>query len=141
MANIISKHKYLLYLSLVAMLWDIMSGCLLHFVFPAHYLPIYPAIPIYFYLLNIVVYFIIDSFKNQSNNSVMVFLGSKIIKLLISIALMLIYVLFVRVQIIEFLIAFIGNYLFFLILDTLLMMKYQPGKAVFNNGGDRKSVV
>ena len=138
MANILSNHKYLLYLTLFAMLWDIISGCVLKFIFPTHYLPIYPAIPFYFYILNVVVYFMLNSFKNQSNNSMMVFLGSKIIKILLSIILLLIYVLFVKVQIVEFLIAFIGNYLFFLLLDSILMMKYQPGKAVLDDGGYKR---
>ena len=135
MINSMAKHKYVLYMTLIAMLWDIVSGYLLYLCYPEHYLTFYPVIPIYFYLLNMGCYLLVDSFKDKSRSHVMVFLASKMIKMLVSIVLLLIYIVFVKVQRVEFLIAFLGNYLFFLIIDTILMSAYKPHKAALVEGG------
>ncbi len=133
MASNVAKHKYVLYLTLIAMLWDILSGYLVHLLYPQHYLRFYPLIPIYFYLLNIISYLVVDAFKEKSTSSVMILLGSKMLKLFLSIALLLVYLLAIKARIVEFLVAFIGNYLFFLILDATLMIKYKPHKAALDN--------
>ena len=49
MINSMAKHKYVLYMTLIAMLWDVVSGYLLYLCYPEHYLTFYPVIPIYFY--------------------------------------------------------------------------------------------
>ena len=134
MTNSMAKHKYVLYMTLIAMLWDVVSGYLFHLSSPEHYLTFYPVIPIYFYLLNMGCYLLIDSFKDKSKSHVLIFLASKMIKILLSIILLSIYIVFVKVQKVEFLIAFLGNYLFFLIIDTVLMSAYKPHKAALNGG-------
>ena len=110
MANREFKHKYVLYLTLSAMLWDIATIYLMKLFSPEHYLTFYPIIPIYFYLLNIGCYLLIDSFKDQSRSLVMVFLGSKLIKIILSVLILLIYLIIIKEQRIEFLIVFLGNY-------------------------------
>ena len=133
MINSIAKHKYVLYMTLIAMLWCVLSNYFIQLCCPQHYLSIYPSIPIYFYLLSMGCYLLIDSFKNKSRSHVMIFLGSKLLKILLSVVVLLIYVFFVKVQVIDFLIVFLANYLFFLIIDTILMSMYKPNKEAFNN--------
>ena len=119
---------------MIAMLWDVVSGYLFHLCYPEHYMAFYPVITIYYYLLNMGCYLMSDAFKDKSRSHVMVFLASKMIKMLVSIVLLLIYIVFVKVQRVEFLIAFLGNYLFFLIIDTVLMSAYKPHKAALDEG-------
>lgn len=129
------KHKYVLYLTLIALLWEIITGYLIQTIYPQHYLQFYPLVPIYFYLLNIISYLMIDSFKEKSTSSAMAFLGSKILKLFLSVVILLIYILVVKTQVVEFIIVFILNYLFFLVLDTLLLTMYKPHYNVKNTEG------
>ena len=134
----LAKHKYILYITWIGMLWDVASGFLLQRLFPTHYLRLYPLIPFYFYILNVGSYLLVDSFKAKSTSSVMLFLGSKMLKMILSVIVLLIFLVFSKTQVVEFLVAFLGNYLFFLILDSVLMLKFKPHKAAFDDAVEKK---
>lgn len=125
------KYKYVFYLTVISLLWLLLSEYVLNLIFVEVDLKLYPLIPLYFYVITLIGYRLI--YLSKSKNNVMLFMLSRMTKLLLSIIIILVCLFFIKNNILELVVAFVGNYLFYLVLDSVLMMKYQANKKVYTS--------
>ena len=93
---------------------------LLKSVFPSSYFTWYPVIPSFFYVMGLVFIWVITrDYKENQRKMVNLYMIIKLCKVAAAIALGSIYLIFVKVQIREFSIIFIGFYLLYLGIETL----------------------
>jgi len=92
---------------------------LLKSVFPDSYFTWYPVIPSFFYVMGLVFIWVITrDYKENQRKMVNLYMIIKLCKVAAAIALGSIYLIFVKVQIREFSIIFIGFYLLYLGIET-----------------------
>jgi len=92
---------------------------LLKSVFPDSYFTWYPVIPSFFYVMGLVfIWLITRDYKENQRKMVNLYMIIKLCKVAAAIALGSIYLIFVKVQIREFSIIFIGFYLLYLGIET-----------------------
>jgi len=92
---------------------------LLKSVFPDSYFTWYPVIPSFFYVMGLVFIWVITrDYKENQRKMVNLYMIIKLCKVAAAIALGSIYLIFVKIQIREFSIIFIGFYLLYLGIET-----------------------
>lgn len=111
-------------------LFTIFSGGLiafvLHKVYPGHYFGIFPLIPVYFYLVGLLSLYLLDVCRRHAPQKlVMMFLAMKVLKLIVSVIVMMVYCAVARGGTMVFLLTFISFYLLFLIYETWLFFKFE----------------
>ena len=109
--------RYISAMLLFTILWSLISSVVFYFCFPTFYFPFYPVIPIYFFLFSVLIFYKIDEKNRTPQNRMIVFMGLKMLKLVISIILLMIYSWFQRQSAVELTIAFVINYFIYLVVD------------------------
>jgi hypothetical protein len=121
--------RYVVRLTLQMAVWTLVTSAAYALITPTHYLTVYPAIPIFLYVLSLMAYRATRFFEMQgSANLVMVYLVVKMLKLFLSVIGLLIYCLAASDGLKEFVIAFLVNYVFFLTLETSQLVTFQGKK-------------
>ena len=110
-------------LNIILTIVMLVSGCgiwwLLKTVLPTSYFNWYPVIPGFFYMMGLVfVTFITHDYKENQRKLVNLYMIIKLCKVAASLALGSIYLIFVKVQLRDFSIVFIGFYLLYLGIET-----------------------
>jgi len=110
-------------LNIILTIVMLVSGCgiwwLLKNVLPTSYFNWYPVIPGFFYMMGLVfVTFITRDYKENQRKLVNLYMIIKLCKVAASLALGSIYLIFVKVQLRDFSIVFIGFYLLYLGIET-----------------------
>ncbi|MEG1684776.1 MAG: hypothetical protein RR319_02370 [Bacteroides sp.] len=116
----LTKRRYLTWTTILIAGLGLLVGYLLKCYFPTHYFSWYPSIPVYFYVFNCFFIIMFDECRQHApNKMLMVYMGTKVIKLLLSIFVILFYSVLVKVQREDFVLTF-----FFFYLCTMLYGSY-----------------
>jgi len=110
-------------LNIILTIIMLVSGCgiwwLLKNVLPTSYFDWYPVIPGFFYIMGLVfITYITRDYKENQRKLVNLYMIIKLCKVAASLVLGSIYLIFVKVQIRDFSIVFIGFYLLYLGIET-----------------------
>ena len=110
-------------LNIILTIIMLVSGCgiwwLLKNVLPTSYFDLYPVIPGFFYIMGLVfITYITRDYKENQRKLVNLYMIIKLCKVAASLVLGSIYLIFVKVQIRDFSIVFIGFYLLYLGIET-----------------------
>ena len=106
----ITKRNFLGYLSILTLVGGGLGALVLHYLEPGHYFGGYPLIPVYFYIFGIFYIYMFDACRRHApEKMVMLFLVAKVLKMIVSVFLLIIYCVAVPDSAIEFLLTFPKN--------------------------------
>lgn len=129
MGNSRKKRTYLICLTVFSLVAGIIGALLLQYGWPGLYFDAYPFIPVYFYIFGFTLVYMFERIrKNIQNKSLMLYISIRMMKLLISIIVLVVYGLLIQVQIKEFMFTFIVFYLLFLVFDTYFFFKFETNE-------------
>lgn len=131
------KNKLIFLTSIVFLVVGIGAGYLLKGIFPTHYSEIYQIIPLYFYLLALIlIYVLTRSTKLDARKITNLYMLLKYGKILFSMIFSGVILLFTKVQTRDFLMVFAGFYFIYLALETYIF--YSTEKEIKKNFVDEK---
>jgi hypothetical protein len=124
-----TADRYMRRLTLYVAVWTVVTSLAFALLSPGHYVASYPAIPIFLYLLSVMSHRVVGFFeKSGSRNLIMIYLVVKMLKLVLSVIGLLIYCLMATAGLKEFVVAFLVNYVFFLVVETSLLVTFKLKK-------------
>ena len=95
-------------------------------ILPGHYFGGYPFIPVYFYFFGLASIYMFDACRRHApQRLLLLYLAMKMIKMILSLILVLIYCLAVREEAKAFLLTFISFYLIYLIFETWFFFSFE----------------
>ena len=110
-----TKRNFIALNTLFAILSGAAGAVILHIALPGHYFGGYPFIPVYF-----------DACRRHAPQKLsLLYLAMKMIKMILSLILLLIYCLAVREEAKAFLLTFISFYLLYLIYETWFFFSFE----------------
>lgn len=102
---------------------------ILHVALPGHYFGGYPFIPIYFYLFGLFNIYMFDACRRHApQKMLLLYLAMKMMKMILSMMLLLVYCLAVREEAKAFLLTFISFYLVYLIFETWFFFSFEVNR-------------
>ena len=109
-----TKRNFICWHTLFAVISAALGAVILHFALPGHYFGGYPFIPVYFYFFGLASIYMFDACRRHApQRLLLLYLAMKMIKMILSLILVLIYCLAVREEARAFLLTFISFYLIF----------------------------
>ena len=102
------------------------AGALILHILPGHYFGGYPFIPVYFYIFGLFSIYMFDACRRHApQKMLLLYLAMKMMKMILSLILLLIYCLAVREEARAFLLTFISFYLLYLIYETWFFFSFE----------------
>lgn len=133
MGSSATKKNFLLWLTLIMLVAGVGVYFIIQEFFPEHYFSLYPAIPLFFYAFGWYYIYIFDhSRKKNNSNALSVYIGTKVVKMLIAMLIMLLYLIFTQSHRADFIIVFFLFYLFSIIYETLYFYIFENNKNKAN---------
>ena len=124
-----TKKLFVTWYTLLMLLAGWSIGPTIATLMPGHYFDWYPFIPIFFYIFG---WFTISMFETCRKfaplKMQLVYLGTKAIKMFLSLIILLIYVVKVEEKKVEFFITFLVFYLISLVFESWFFYRYEQGK-------------
>lgn len=121
-----TKRNFIGLNTLFTILIAALGAIILHFAMPGHYFGGYPFIPVYFYLFGLFSIYMFDACRRHApQRMLLLYLAIKMIKMILSLVLVLIYCLAVREEARAFLLTFISFYLIYLIFETWFFFTFE----------------
>ncbi len=139
----INKRKYLWQTALLTLLLSGVGGVGYYLLSPEHYLGAYPFIPIYFFVFGVFMINMMERCRMvMPKQMVQIYMLSRVIRMVFSLVVMLIYCIAVAEQEIAFLLTFVGNYFVYMIYDSWFFFTYEAdGKLKLNkNKQDNETI-
>ncbi len=129
MGSSVTKKNFLLWLTLMMLVAGVGVYYVIQEFFPEHYFSLYPAIPLFFYAFGwYYIYFFDYSRKRNISKVLSVYIGTKVVKMLIAMVVMLLYLVFANSHRADFIIVFFLFYLFSIIYETLYFYLFEHNK-------------
>lgn len=123
------KKIFLFHTTLLSLIVGWAGAALFYYVLPQHSFAGYPLIPVYFFLFGLLEISIFDVCrKNAPQKLLMLYMGMKSMKMLISVIFLAVYCLAVREEAIVFLMTFVVYYIIYLIYETWFFFTYEVMK-------------
>lgn len=131
----LTKKKYLIWLTILTVATGLLVYLIIRLFFPEHYFNWYPAIPFYFYIFGWYYIYMFDmSRKYTPGKTLSIYMGMKVVKMLLSMLLILFYMLFVKIQKEDFIVVFFLFYLFSLMYESFFFYYFEHNqKKKINN--------
>ncbi|MEG1562840.1 MAG: hypothetical protein RR365_03810 [Bacteroides sp.] len=127
----ITKRNFLAILTLFTVVLGGVGALMLHYLTPGHYFGGYPLIPVYFYLYGVFYIYMFDACRYHApKKMVMLFMGTKVLKMLTSVFLLIIYCVAVPDSAVAFLLTFVAFYLGYLIYESWFFFVYEWNKKL-----------
>ena len=124
-----TKRKYLLYLTLLTLMLGGVGGFTYFSLIPEHYFGGYPLIPVYFYLFGVFNIYMFDACRKYApDKMLLLYLAMKVLKMILSIIVLVVYCIVVHEEARAFLLTFIANYLLYLMFETSFFARYELNK-------------
>ena len=127
----LTKKLFVTWFTLLMLVSGWTIGPILATWFPEHYFTWYPFIPVFFYLFgwfNISVFEFCRKWAPQKMQ--LVYLGTKAIKMLFSLMVLLVYSVKVDEKIVEFFLTFFAFYLISLVFESWFFYRYERGNKI-----------
>ena len=121
-----TKRNFIGLLSLFTIISGISGAVVLHKALPGHYFGGYPLIPVYFYLFGLFNIYMFDTCRRHAPKKLLLlYLAMKVMKMLLSLMLLVVYCVIVREEARAFLLTFIAFYLMYLIYETWFFFRFE----------------
>ncbi len=113
------KRNYLIGAFILTLLIGVAGGVTYFHLVPHHYFVAYPLIPLFFLLFSYLTITLTEMCRKLSPQRLLrVYMLTRVAKILFSILFMLVYGLLIKINMRDFLLLFIANYLIYLIYDS-----------------------
>ncbi|MDR0938429.1 MAG: hypothetical protein LBN29_03590 [Mediterranea sp.] len=122
-----TKRNYLIGLTLLTAISGGVVDLLLKEVFPQAYFEAYPLIPLYFFLLELLVFYILYR-RRDTRQAPLWLMALKMVKFVLSALVAVAYCLLVGHHVKEFLLVFVFFYLLYLVYETIFFARKGGGK-------------
>jgi hypothetical protein len=120
------RFRLLLFITGVYSAIGITLGGLLYTLWPSHYFSWYPSIPIYYYLIEIIMLVVLEKADRKNPDSVIsAYMITRVFKFLITMILLWLYLEFVGEQIKNFGLTLMLFYFIYLIFETYMFYLYE----------------
>ena len=127
----ITKRNYLWQITLLTVLIGGIGGWAYYSVFPHHYFGGYPLIPIFFLTFGVFMINMVESCRHRMPGRMLqIYLLMRVMRMLASIIVMLVYCVAVREEAKEFLLTFIVNYLIYLTYDSWFFFTFEANRKL-----------
>ena len=127
----ITKRNYLWQVALLTVLVGGIGGWVYYSVFPHHYFGGYPLIPVFFLVFGMFMINMIESCRyRMPGRMLQIYLLMRVMRMLASIIVMLVYCVAVREEAKEFLLTFIANYLIYLTYDSWFFFTFEMNRKL-----------
>lgn len=127
----ITKRNFLVFLTLFTLVTSGMGALILHYCVPGHYFGGYPLIPVYFFIFGVFYIYMFDACRRHAPEKMLhLFLVVKVLKLLVSVFLMVIYCVTVPDSATEFLLTFMSFYLGYLIYESWFFFAFEWNRKI-----------
>lgn len=131
MSMSITKRDFLVYLTTITLLAGVAGALILHYLDPGHYFGGYPLIPVYFFLYGVFYIYMFDACRRHApQRMVMLFMGMKVLKFIMSVFLLIIYCVAVPDSAVTFLLTFLAFYLGYLIYESWFFFIFEWKKKL-----------
>lgn len=121
-----TKRNFIGLLTWFTIISGILGAVILHFALPGHYFGGYPLIPVYFYFFGLFNIYMFDTCRRHAPNKLLLlYLAMKIMKMILSIIVLLVYCVIVHEEARAFLLTFIVFYLLYLTYETWFFFRYE----------------
>lgn len=121
-----TKRNFIALHTLFAILSAGVGALILHVALPGHYFGGYPFIPAYFYLFGLFSIYMFDACRRHAPQRLsLLYLAIKMVKMILSLILLLMYCIAVREEAKAFLLTFISFYLIYLIFETWFFFSFE----------------
>lgn len=127
----VTKRNFLGLLTLFTVVAGCVGALILHYVTPGHYFGGYPLIPVYFYIFGVFYIYMFDACRHHApKKMVPLFLVSKVLKMIVSVFLLIIYCVAVPDSAVEFLLTFLSFYLGYLIYESWFFFLFEWNRKI-----------
>lgn len=124
-----TKRNYLIQTAVLTFLLGIVGGWIYFNTNPHHYFNGYPLIPSYFFLFGWLMINIVEwSRKKMTGKLLQIYMLLRVMRMLASFILMVLYCVIVREEAQAFLLTFIANYLIYLTYDSWFFFTFEVNK-------------
>ena len=124
-----TKRNFIALNTLFAILSGAAGAVILHIALPGHYFGGYPFIPVYFYIFGLFSIYMFDACRQHApQKMLLLYMAMKVMKMLLSVILLVVYCFAVREEAKLFLLTFILYYIVYLIYETWFFFTYEVGK-------------
>lgn len=124
-----TKRNFIALHTLFAILSAGVGALILHVALPGHYFGGYPFIPAYFYLFGLFSIYMFDACRRHAPQRLsLLYLAIKMVKMILSLILLLMYCIAVREEAKAFLLTFISFYLIYLIFETWFFFSFEVNR-------------
>ena len=124
----LTKKLFVTWFTLLILVSGWTIGPVLATWFPEHYFEWYPFIPVFFYIFGWFVISIFETWRRYAPQKMqLAYLGTKAIKMLFSLVVLLIYAVKVEEKIVEFFLTFFAFYLISLAFESWFFYRYERG--------------
>lgn len=124
-----TKRNFIALHTLFAILSAGVGALILHVALPGHYFGGYPFIPAYFYLFGLFSIYMFDACRRHApQRLLLLYMAIKMIKMILSLILLLMYCIAVREEAKAFLLTFISFYLIYLIFETWFFFSFEVNR-------------
>jgi small-conductance mechanosensitive channel len=121
-----TKLNYLSALASVTCITAALGALVFYFLLPEHYFNWYPFIPIYFFVLGVFSIYMFDACRKHMPKKLVLFhLALKIIRMIFSVFILVLYCLAVKDYIREFMVTFIIFYLVNLVFESWFFLAFE----------------
>lgn len=126
MGTTITKRNYLVWLTILTVFAGTVVGVFIKTFLPEHYFHWYPSIPAYFYCFGWYYIMTFEYARRYKPNKILsVYIGMKVVKMLLSMILLLFYFIFVKEHREDFVLIFFLFYLFSLTFESVFFYLYE----------------
>ncbi len=123
------KFNYFTFLSLFTILTSAIGILVFKYLLPGHYFSWFPFIPVYFATLGVLTTYISDVCRKHAPEKLIhLYLALKILWIIFSIIVLLVYCVVVNVSIRDFLLTFMAFYLVNLIFETWFFSAFERNR-------------
>lgn len=127
----ITKRNYLLFTAFLTILVGGLGGWVYYSAFPHHYFSGYPLIPIFFYVFGIFMVSMTETCRQRMPGRMLqIYMLMRVMRMLASFIVMVVYCVAVREEAKEFLLTFIANYLIYLIYDSWFYFTFEANRKL-----------
>lgn len=126
MGTSVTKKRFLIWLTIFTAIAGVIVYYGINLLFPDHYFAWFPAIPFYFYIFGWYYIYMFDMCRKYTpKKTLSVYMGMKVVKMLMSMLVLLFYILFVKVHKEDFVLTFFLFYLLSLLYESFFFYIFE----------------
>ena len=122
----LTKQYFIVWYTLLILVTGWSIGLCIAYFLPSHYFECYPFIPVFFYLFGWFTIYMFEACRRYAPQKMqLVYLGTKAIKMLFSLMMLLIYAVKVKEKKVEFFLTFLAFYLISMVFESWFFLRYE----------------